>query len=145
MNAPIALDGPRLYAALAKLPRRHGLLLDGAWRDAADGRTLSRSSPAQGVTVSTYARAGATGSGDRRCPSRLRRWPLAAHDGCWALEASARRRGPDRARRGTAGDPRRARRRQADRAGPGGDRGRGRYLALRGGTRPRPARRVLWH
>jgi acyl-CoA reductase-like NAD-dependent aldehyde dehydrogenase len=60
MNAPITLDGSRLDAALAAVPRRHhGLLVDGTWRDAADGRTLSRSSPAHGILISTYARAGA--------------------------------------------------------------------------------------
>lgn len=58
MDAPIALDRSRLDAALAAVPRRHRLLVDGGWRDAADGRTLSRSSPAHGVVVSTYARAG---------------------------------------------------------------------------------------
>lgn len=58
MNAPIALDRAHLDAALAMVPRRHRLLVDGAWRDAADGRTLSRASPAHGGLISTYARAG---------------------------------------------------------------------------------------
>lgn len=58
MDAPIALDRSRLDAALAMVPRRHRLLVDGSWRDAADGRTLSRASPAHGSLISTYARAG---------------------------------------------------------------------------------------
>src|SRR6266568_2182439 len=59
MNIPIALDRSRLDAALAATQRGYDLLIDGNWRKAADGGVLTRASPAHGVTVSTYARAGA--------------------------------------------------------------------------------------
>jgi acyl-CoA reductase-like NAD-dependent aldehyde dehydrogenase len=59
MNAPVRIDTKRLEAALAITERSYKLFIDGTWQDAADGRTLERRSPAHGVVVSTYARAGA--------------------------------------------------------------------------------------
>jgi len=45
---------------LARPPFRGRLLIDGAWRDAADGATLERRSPAHDQLVSVYAKAGAS-------------------------------------------------------------------------------------
>jgi betaine-aldehyde dehydrogenase len=58
MNAPITIDRSRLDAALGLTRRDYDLLIDGAWRKAQSGATLSRTSPAHGVTVSTYQCAG---------------------------------------------------------------------------------------
>lgn len=52
MNAPLRLDRSRLDAALAAIPREHRPLIGGAFVDVADGRTLSRVSPARGVPPS---------------------------------------------------------------------------------------------
>jgi betaine-aldehyde dehydrogenase len=57
MNAPIKLDSSRLDAALAMTPRSYELLIDGRWTKARSGETVERTSPAHGVTVSTYSRA----------------------------------------------------------------------------------------
>jgi len=43
---------------LARAPYRGKLLIDGSWRDAADGRTLERRSPAHDQVVAVYAEAG---------------------------------------------------------------------------------------
>src|SRR5437588_4411801 len=59
MNIPIALDSSRLDAALASIRCDYDLLIDGNWRKTVDGCVLTRTSPAHGVTVPTYARAGA--------------------------------------------------------------------------------------
>lgn len=59
MNAPVILDRSRFDAALATTPRRYELLIDGNWCQAADRGELTRTSPAHGLTVSTYACAGA--------------------------------------------------------------------------------------
>jgi betaine-aldehyde dehydrogenase len=58
MNAPITLDRSRLDKALAATKRDYGMLIDGNWRDASDGRTIERMSPAHGILVSAYAQAG---------------------------------------------------------------------------------------
>ncbi|HEX2508970.1 MAG TPA: aldehyde dehydrogenase family protein [Microvirga sp.] len=58
MNAP-ALIRTRLDEALARIPKAFGLLVDGRLRrEAADGRTIERASPAHDVVVSRYPRAG---------------------------------------------------------------------------------------
>ncbi len=59
MNAPVILDRFRFDAALATTARRYELLIDGIWCQATDRGELTRTSPAHGLTVSTYARAGA--------------------------------------------------------------------------------------
>lgn len=49
---------PAAAEALARPPFRGRLLIDGAWHEAADGRTLERHSPAHEHLVAVYAQAG---------------------------------------------------------------------------------------
>ncbi|MER8971580.1 MULTISPECIES: aldehyde dehydrogenase family protein [unclassified Mesorhizobium] len=56
MNAPLNIAMP---AEAAAAPKSYRLLIGGKFIDAQDGRTLERSSPGHGFTVSRYAQAGA--------------------------------------------------------------------------------------
>lgn len=56
MNAPLNIAMP---AEAAAAPKNYRLLIGGRFVDAQDGRTLERSSPGHGFTVSRYAQAGA--------------------------------------------------------------------------------------
>ncbi|MER8517838.1 aldehyde dehydrogenase family protein [Mesorhizobium sp. M0644] len=56
MNAPLNIAMP---AEAAAAPKSYRLLIGGRFVDAQDGRTLERSSPGHGFTVSRYAHAGA--------------------------------------------------------------------------------------
>ena len=76
MNSNPSIDPA---AVLARAPFKGRLLIDGAWHDAADGRTLTRKSPAHDVPVATYAMAGVADA--RRAVAAARRafvegpWP----------------------------------------------------------------------
>lgn len=54
MNAPLNIQLP---AEAKAAPRAYKLLIDGAFVDAADGRTIERASPGHGFPVSRYAQA----------------------------------------------------------------------------------------
>jgi betaine-aldehyde dehydrogenase len=79
---------PNPSEILARPPFRGRLLIDGAWADAADGRTLERRSPAHEHVVGVYALAGAADA--ERAIAAARR---AFDEGPWP-----RMKGADRAR-----------------------------------------------
>ena len=123
-------------AALPAEPFAARHLIDGVWRDSADGATFDRISPAHGVLVTRAAKGGAAETEAAIAAARA-----AFDDGRWSELA---RQGPRDAAAQVADLIDRDRERiarvetlgsgQADRPGAGRDRGCGRSLALRGGA-----------
>ena len=86
MTAPIRLDQMRFAKALQGLPGHYPAFIAGRATDAADGRTIERTSPAFGSVVSRYPRAGLADL-DRALVAARR----AFDEGPWPKAAAAER------------------------------------------------------
>ena len=86
-------EPPTPADALSRAPFQGKLLIDGAWVDAADGRTLERKSPAHDKLVAVYAEAGVVDAERAIAAARqaFDRGPWPQHEGRRARPHPARR------------------------------------------------------